>query len=244
MTARHAGRVAIVTGAAGGIGLGIARRLQADGARVVLWDQSFDRLKPGAVEAAMTQVVDVTDLARVEQAFAEVEDTLGPVDILVNNAGINGPVMPSWELPPETWAQILSVNLTGVWHGCRVAIPFMKARGYGRIVNTASMAAKDGVPFIAGYSAAKGGVVAMTKAIAKEIAQDGITINCIAPALTETELFSQMTQEHIDAMRAKIPMGRTCKISEAADLVSWIASEECSFTTGFTFDLSGGRATY
>lgn len=244
MAGRHEGRVAIVTGGAGGIGLGIAQRLRADGAKVVLWDLGFDRLLPGAVEAAMQQVVDVADLACVEQAFAEVEKTLGPVDILVNNAGINGPVMPSWELPPETWAQILSINLTGVWHGCRVAVPAMKARGYGRIVNSASMAAKEGVPFIAGYSAAKGGVVALTKAIAKEIAQDGITVNCIAPALTETALFRQMTPDHIAAMTAKIPMGRTCRVDEAADLVSWIASAECSFTTGFTFDLSGGRATY
>lgn len=244
MTKRHEGRTAIVTGAAGGIGLAIAQRLAADGAKVVIWDLDLSRLAPGALAPALTQTVDVSDLGGVEAAFAEVEARVGPVDILVNNAGINGPVMPSWEIPPETWAKLLAINLTGVWHGCRAAIPAMKSRGYGRIVNVASMAAKDGVPFIAGYSAAKGGVVAMSKAIAKEIAQDGITVNCIAPALTETELFKQMTDEHIAAMKAKIPMGRTARVGEIADMVSWIASEECSFTTGFTFDLSGGRATY
>jgi len=177
-------------------------------------------------------------------AFAATLAALGQVDILVNNAGINGPVAPSWEYPPEAWERVLAVNLSGVFHGCRAAIPHMRARRQGRIVNIASIAGKEGVQFIAGYSAAKGGVIALTKAIAKELAQDGVLVNCVAPAMVETGLQAQMTPEHVAASRAKIPMGRFLQVEEVAAMVAWIAGPECSFTTGFTFDLTGGRATY
>lgn len=233
-----------MTGGASGIGAGIAARLAADGARLVIWDIDLAPLPGSDLSPVAASTVDVSDPDAVAAAFAEAEATHGPVDILINNAGINGPVGPSWELSVDDWQRLIAVNLGGVWHGCRAALPAMTARGHGRIVNVASMAGKEGVPGIAGYSAAKGGVIALTKAIAKEVADSGVTVNAIAPALTETPLFRQMTGDHIAAMTAKIPMGRTAQVAEIADMVSWIAGEECSFTTGFTFDLSGGRATY
>jgi 2-dehydro-3-deoxy-L-rhamnonate dehydrogenase (NAD+) len=240
------GQTAIVTGAARGIGLGIARRLAGEGARVILWDldfSAFDREAAG-FEPLLTQAVDVSDRAAVERAFAGAVETAGSVEILVNNAGINGPVVPAWEYPPEAWDRVMAINLNGVFYGCRAAVPHMRERGYGRIVNVSSMAGKDGVQYISGYSAAKAGVIAFTKALAKELAADGVLANCIAPAMVETELFHEMTEEHIRASKAKIPMGRFLQIPEIAAMVAWIASPECSFTTGFVFDLSGGRATY
>ena len=233
-----------MTGGARGIGAGIAARLATEGARVIVWDVDLAPLSAAGFAPEAAAEVDVSDAAAVADAFRAAEAERGPVDILINNAGINGPVAPAWELAPEDWARLIGVNLSGTWHGCRVALPAMVARGRGRIVNIASMAGKEGVPFISGYSAAKGGVIALTKAMAKEVAESGVTVNCIAPALTETPLFAQMTPEHIAAMTAKIPMGRTARVGEVAALASWIASEECSFTTGFAFDLSGGRATY
>lgn len=240
------GRVAIVTGAAGGIGLGIARTLAGHGVKLILWDRNFSRFdvladKPSHLAC---RVVDVTDAADVAVAFEEAVSLAGSVDILINNAGINGPVRPLEDYPLEDWNRVVAVNLNGVFHGCRVAVPHMKARGYGRILNIASIAGKEGVQFIAAYSAAKAGVIAMSKALAKEIAASGVTVNCIAPAITETELFREMTEEHIIASKAKIPMGRFLQIGEIADMAAWIVSEECSFTSGFTFDLTGGRATY
>lgn len=241
-----AGQTAIITGAARGFGLGIARRLARDGVRVILWDRSFqdyDATAAGFTPLAM-QVVDVSSLAEVEAAFAEAVTTAGRIEILVNNAGINGPVLPVWDYPPETWDKVLAINLNGVFYGCRTAIPHMRANGYGRIVNISSMAGKDGGPFISAYSAAKGGVIAFTKAIAKELATDGVMVNAIAPAIAETDLMREMTPEHIAAMKAKIPMGRFLHIPEVGNLVSYIVGPDCSFTTGFTFDLSGGRTTY
>jgi NAD(P)-dependent dehydrogenase (short-subunit alcohol dehydrogenase family) len=188
--------------------------------------------------------VDVSSDTDTEAAFKATLDAFGAVDILVNNAGINGPVVPSWEYPVETWRQVIAVDLNSVFYCSRAAIPHMRERRYGRIINVASMAGKDGVQFISAYSAAKGGVIAFTKAIAKELASDGVMVNAIAPAMVETELQAQMTQEHIEASKAKIPMGRFLQTDEVAAMVSWIAGPECSFTTGFTFDLSGGRATY
>lgn len=240
------GQTAIVTGAARGIGLGIAQRLAAAGCRVVVWDVNiapFDAAASG-FEPLLVDAVDVTDLAAVERAFEKVVAKAGSVEILVNNAGINGPVMPSWEYTPADWKRVIDIDLTGVWHGLRTAIPHMRARKYGRIVTVASIAGKEGVPGIAPYSAAKAGVIGLTKAVAKEVVRDGITVNCIAPALTETELFREMTAEHIEAMKAKIPMGRPLQIPEIGAMVAWIASPDCSFTTGFAFDLTGGRATY
>ena len=168
----------------------------------------------------------------------------GRVDILVNNAGINGPVHPTWEYPPEAWDQVVAVDLTGVFHCCRAVVPTMRAAGYGRIVNVASIAGKEGGPGISAYAAAKGGVIAFTKSLAKELTPSNVLVNAIAPVITETDLFKEMTPEHITAMKAKIPMGRFLRIDEIAAMVAWIASPECSFTTGATFDFSGGRATY
>lgn len=240
------GRCAIVTGGARGIGLATARSLQEHGARVAIWDLSPDARDPrrSGFEPALAQAVDVASLPSVEAAFAETLSALGQVDILVNNAGINGPVAPCWEYPPEAWEQVLAVDLNSVFYTCRTAIPHMRERGYGRIVNVASIAGKEGVQFISGYSAAKGGVIAFTKAVAKELAQDGILINCVAPAMAETDLLSQMSETHIAASKAKIPMGRLLRVEEVGEMVAWIAGPGCSFTTGFTFDLTGGRATY
>lgn len=243
---RLQGQTAIVTGAARGIGLGIAKRLAEDGARVIVWDWNLDPFKAvdAGFEPLLLEKVDVSDLGSVERAFSRAVEKAGKIEILVNNAGINGPVMPSWEYSPADFKRVLDIDLTGVWHGMRAALPHMKANKYGRIVTVASIAGKEGVPGIAPYSAAKAGVIGLSKAIAKEVVQDGITVNCIAPALTETELFKEMTAEHIANMKAKIPMGRPLQIHEIGHMVAWIASPECSFTTGFVFDLTGGRATY
>jgi 3-oxoacyl-[acyl-carrier protein] reductase len=237
------GRAVIVTGGAGGIGRAIAGRLADHGVRVIIWDRNPDAFDNG-FDALAVEAVDVSDADAVTQGFARAAGLAGGIDIMVNNAGINGPVKPAWELDPETWAQVLAVNLNGVFYGCRAAAPHMRERGYGRILNIASMAGKDGVPFISAYSAAKAGVIGFSKAIAKELADSGVTVNCIAPAMAETGLHAQMTPEHIASMKAKIPMGRFLQMPEIADMAAWIVSEECSFTTGFTFDLSGGRSTY
>ncbi|MFF7707867.1 SDR family oxidoreductase [Pseudomonas sp. NPDC007930] len=239
------GQTAIVTGGMRGIGLGIAKRLHAAGARIVIWDLAVDSWAADAgFEPVLRQAVNVASLASVQAAFKEAVEQLGQVHILVNNAGINGPVIPCWEYPPEAWDQVLAVDLNGVFYGCRTVIPHMREHGYGRIVNVASMAGKDGVQYISAYSAAKAGVIAFTKAAAKELAQDGVLLNCVAPAMAETALMAEMTPEHITASKAKIPMGRFLQIEEIANMVTWIAGPECSFTTGFVFDLSGGRATY
>ncbi|MFP5424607.1 SDR family NAD(P)-dependent oxidoreductase [Pseudomonas urmiensis] len=240
------GQAAIITGGMRGIGLAIARRLHAAGARIVIWDlavEGWDSVENG-FEPALRQAVDVSSLSSVQAAFAEVLERLGQVDILVNNAGINGPVVPSWEYPADAWDKVIAIDLNGVFYCCRTAIAHMRERGYGRIVNIASMAGKEGVQYISAYSAAKAGVIAFTKAAAKELAQDGVLLNCVAPAMVETPLMAEMTQAHIDASKAKIPMGRFLKAEEIANMVTWIAGPECSFTTGFVFDLSGGRATY
>jgi 3-oxoacyl-[acyl-carrier protein] reductase len=237
---------AIVTGGARGIGLGIARELAGRGYRVVLWDRdfsSFNQDRAGFKPAALTRV-DVTDLGAVERAFAEALAAAGPIDILVNNAGINGPVAKTWEYPVEAWHEVLAVDLTSVFYCSRAAVTHMRARGYGRIVNIASMAGKEGNQELCAYAAAKAGVIGFTKSLARELTDTNVLVNAVAPALTETELFQQMTPEHIARAKARIPMGRTVQVSEVAALVGWITSPECSFTTGFVFDISGGRATY
>ncbi|WP_396333862.1 SDR family NAD(P)-dependent oxidoreductase [Burkholderia anthina] len=240
------GKVAIVTGGARGIGLGIARQLKADGARVVVWDLDVGDCDASQLGFAPDHVeaVDVSSYDAVARAFDATVAALGHVDILVNNAGINGPVSPSWEYPVDMWQRVLAVDLNSVFYTCRVAVPHMRKRGGGRILNVASIAGKEGVQFISAYSAAKAGVIAFTKAAAKELAHDNVLINCIAPAMVETELFREMSDEHIVASKAKIPMGRFLQIDEVGRMVSWVVSPACSFTTGFTFDLTGGRATY
>jgi 2-dehydro-3-deoxy-L-rhamnonate dehydrogenase (NAD+) len=229
-----------------GLGLGIARRLHERGAKIAIWDRetpAWDEAEKG-FSAELVVKTDVSDVRSVERAFSETMNRLGRVDILVNNAGINGPVLPTWDYPVEDWEKVITIDLNGVFFCTRSVLAHMRARKSGRIINVASIAGKEGVPGISAYSAAKGGVIAFTKALAKELALDGVLVNCIAPALVETDLFAEMTPEHIAAMRAKIPMGRLLQIEEVARMVSWIAGPECTFTTGFAFDLTGGRATY
>ena len=240
------GQVAVVTGGARGIGLGIAQRLAREGAQIVIWDRepdAFDHASAGFSPVSLLQV-DVADLASVEAGHAQTLRMTGHVDILVNNAGVNGPVAPAWEYPIEAWHQVIGVDLTGVFYCCRVVIPSMRTAGYGRIVNVASIAGKEPSPHIAAYGAAKAGVISLTKSLARELLNSGVLVNAIAPVITETELFKEMTQAHIDASKAKIPMGRFLTVEEIGAMVAWIASPECSFCTGFVFDISGGRAVY
>ena len=240
------GQVAIVTGGARGIGRGIAARLAREGAAVVIWDRdssAFDAEAAGFDPAAI-EAVDVANLASCTRAFEATIARTRRLDILVNNAGVSGPVLPVWEYPPDEWDRVLAVDLTGVFHCCRVAVPAMRAARYGRIVNVSSITGKEGMPGIAAYASAKAAVIGFTKSLGQELVGSGVLVNCIAPVITETDLFKEMTPEHIAAAKARIPMGRFLTIDEIAAMVAWIASPECSFCTGATFDLSGGRGTY
>ena len=240
-----AGQAAIVTGGARGIGHGIAERLAEEGCKVVVWDRDLAPLAgAGNFKPALAQQVDVTRLDSVESAFKAAADRLGDIQILVNNAGINGPVVKHWDYPPDAWDRVLAVNLTGVFYCSRAVVPHMRARGYGRIVTVASIAGKEGNGNICAYSASKAGVIGLCKSMAKDLIGSGVLVNAIAPVMTETDLFKEMTQEHIDYCRGLIPMGRFLQIGELAAMVAWVASPDCSFTTGAVFDLSGGRATY
>ena len=241
------GQAAIVTGGARGIGLAIAQRLSRDGAAVALWDLDTEAVEAAAGAlgpGARAITVDVTEYGAIEAALAATEAALGPVSILCNNAGIAGPNLTTWDYPLEDWHRVIALDLNAVFYGCKAAVPGMTARGYGRIVNTASIAGKEGNPNAPAYSAAKAGVIALTKSLGKETAGTGVLVNCIAPAAVETDIFSQMTAEHIEMMRSKIPMGRFGTVAEVANMVAWLCSSECSFQTGATFDVSGGRATY
>ena len=238
------GQVAIVTGAARGIGLGIAKLIAERGAKVVVWDRDVAPLQGSGLTPALAQTVDVADYKSVEAAFNAAVKQFGKVDILVNNAGINGPIKPTWEYPLEDWDKVVAIDMTAVFYACRLAARHMRDNKYGRIVTVASIAGKEGVPNISTYSAAKAGVIGFSKALAKELCDAGVTVNCIAPAMTETPLLDGMTDEHIRNMKAKIPMGRFVQVDEVAELAAWIASPACSFTTGFVFDITGGRATY
>ncbi len=243
------GQRAAVTGAAEGIGRAIAERLLASGAAVALWDLNPDRL--GETRDALAArgsvhgvTVDVTDAASVEAAVADTEAALGGIDVLVNNAGIAGPNAVTWEYPLDDWRQVMAVDLNGVFHCCRAVLPGMIERNYGRVVNIASIAGKEGNPNASAYSAAKAGVIALTKSLGKELAGYDIAVNCVTPAAARTRIFDQITQQHIDYMLSKIPRGRFVTVEEVAGLVAWLASRECSFSTGAVFDISGGRATY
>lgn len=242
-------RHAIVTGGAQGIGLSIARRFLASGASVTLWDHDRELLaatvreldEGGTVDGV---TADVTDDDAVIKAAASTAEKFGKIDILVANAGISGPNLKAWEYPVETWKQIIDVDLNGVFLCCRAVVPFMLQQKYGRIVNVSSIAGKEGNPNACAYSAAKAGVIALTKSLGKELADRNIAVNCITPAAARTRIFDQMSQEHLDYMLSKIPRGRFLELDEVAAMVAWLVSEENSFTTGAVFDLSGGRATY
>ncbi len=242
-------RVAVVTGGAQGIGLAIAERLLRSGAQLVLWDVDAERLvaaqqQLGALGRVRGDVVELTDDAAVAAAVQRVEDGEGRLDILVNNAGITGGNASTWELAPEVWRRVVEVNLVAPYLTCRHAVPRMLARGYGRIVNIASVAGKEGNPNASHYSASKAGLIALTKSLAKETATRGVLVNAVAPAVAKTAMFEQMTEAHINYMLGKIPMGRFLEVQEIAALVAWLASEECSFSTGAVFDITGGRSTY
>ena len=223
-----AGRNAVVTGGMQGIGAAIVKRLKASGANVTVWDLDGDPR------------VDVSDAASIQKALAGVQK----VDVLVNNAGIAGMNKPTVDYPIEEWERVLKINLSGPFLCCRAVAPLMVKGGYGRIVNIASIAGKEGNPNAVAYSASKAGVISLTKSLGKELAQTGVLVNCVTPAAAKTAIFDQMTREHIDYMLSKIPMNRFVNVDEVASLVCWLASEDCSFSTGGVFDISGGRATY
>jgi 3-oxoacyl-[acyl-carrier protein] reductase len=223
-----AGCSAVVTGGAQGIGAAIAKRLQASGAKVVVWDLDG------------SPKVDVTNPAQIENAL----QNLGKIDVLVNNAGIAGLNTPTIDYPIEEWERVLRINLTSQFLCCRAVAPRMVKAGYGRIVNIASIAGKEGNPNAVAYSASKAGVISLTKSLGKELAQTGVLVNCVTPAAAKTAIFEQMTESHIQYMLSKIPMNRFVEVDEIAALVCWLASEDCSFSTGGVFDISGGRATY
>lgn len=240
------GRVAIVTGGARGIGLAVAERLLADGARVALWDADAAALEIAArrLDGVLTSPVDVTDPASVEAARDAVTDRFGGFDIVVNSAGIAGPTVPTLDYPLDHWRRVVDVNLTGTFLVCKLLAPTMVGRDWGRIVNIASLAGKEGTPNAAAYSASKAGVIAFTKSLAKELAATGVLVNSVAPAALDTEMVKNMSPEHVRIMVSKSPLGRLGTAEECAALVAWLCSPECSFSTGAAFDLSGGRAVY
>ncbi|HEY0550282.1 MAG TPA: SDR family NAD(P)-dependent oxidoreductase [Verrucomicrobiae bacterium] len=243
------GKNAVVTGGARGIGFAIAQRLLVSGAACSLWDRDAEALGSAAKALAdsggvHTATVDLAQIDSVKAAADSTFEAFSRVDILVNNAGITGGNKKTWEFTPDEWQQVLQVNLFGVFLCCRAIVPKMIEQGYGRIVNIASIAGKEGNPNASHYSASKAGAIALTKSLAKETARSGVIVNCIAPAVIETDMLKQMSQEHIDYMLSKIPMGRFGLKEEAAAMVAWLCSADCSFSTGAVFDLSGGRATY
>lgn len=242
-----AGRGAIVTGGASGIGLAIAQRLAASGANVAIWDMAADLDAKAKSLGAGKHVgirVDVTKIAEVEAAMKASIAALGKVDAMVNSAGVAGKNSTVAEYPIEEWLRVCDINLNGVFYCCRTVAPHMVANNYGRIVNIASIAGKEGNPNASAYSASKAGVIGLTKSLGKELAKNNITVNCVTPAAVRTPIFDQVEQYHIDYMLSKIPMGRFGEVAEIAAMVAWMCTEDCSFTTGGVFDLSGGRGTY
>lgn len=244
---RFEGRRAIVTGGASGIGLAVAARLASEGAQVVIWDLSADAMAAAQekIEGKVLSVcLDITDPDAVDAACRESRSAMGGIDILVASAGITGPNATTWEYPVDAWRRVIDVNLNGLFYCNRAVVPAMLEGGYGRIVNIASIAGKEGNPNAPAYSASKAAVIGLTKSLGKELAKNNITVNCVTPAAVRTPIFDQMTQAHVDYMLSKIPMGRFGEVGEVASLICWLASEECSFSTGGVFDVSGGRATY
>ncbi len=240
-------RVAVVTGAASGIGAAVATRLARDGFSVAVADLDLARAEQASAPlpgGAFAVQVDVAREASVRQMVEMVLGRAGRIDALVNNAGIAGQSARCWELPDGEWEKVLGIDLNGVFYGCRAVLPHMLERGSGRIVNVASIAGKEGNPNAVPYSAAKAGVIGLTKAIAKEVATQGVLVNCVTPAVIETPILAQVSQAHVDYMVSRIPMARTGRPDEVAALISWLCSDECSFSTGAVFDISGGRATY
>jgi NAD(P)-dependent dehydrogenase (short-subunit alcohol dehydrogenase family) len=243
------GRVAVVTGGAQGIGYAAAERMLQSGASVALWDIDAALLQKAENELAKlgkvsTSIVELTLEADVGAATQDAIKAHGKIDILLNNAGITGGNGPTWQLSPEVWRQVIDVNLVGPFLTCRAVVPHMIEKGYGRIVNVASVAGKEGNPNASHYSASKAGLIALTKSLGKELATKGVLVNAVSPAAAKTAIFNSMTQQHIDFMLSKIPMARFLEVTEAAAMIAWLASEDCSFSTGAVFDLSGGRATY
>lgn len=243
------GKRGVVTGGAQGIGRAVVERLLRSGASVAIWDRDAALAQKAASElGSLGRVVplsvELTDWKAVEAAAEESSAALGGIDLLVNNAGIAGPNAPLHEYPVQAWREVVDIDLNGVFYCCRAVVPLMKQQGYGRVVNVASVAGKEGNPNAAAYSAAKAGVIALTKSLGKELAGQDIAVNCITPAAAKTAIFDQMTQTHIDYMLSKIPRGRFVAVDEIAAMVAWLLSAENSFTTGAVFDLSGGRATY
>jgi 3-oxoacyl-[acyl-carrier protein] reductase len=243
------GRVAVITGGARGIGYAAAERMLASGASVSLWDMDAAKLAQaaqalGGLGTVSAEVVELTDAASVAAAAAAVAERHGGIDILVNNAGITGGNAPLWELSPEVWRRVVDVNLVGPFLTCHAIVPIMLKKGYGRIVNIASIAGKEGNPNASHYSASKAGLIGLTKSLGKELAQSGILVNAVTPAAAKTEIFDQMSEAHIAFMLSKIPMNRFLQVEEVAAMIAWLASGDCSFSTGAVFDISGGRAVY
>ncbi len=242
-----AGRHAVITGGAVGLGFAIAQRVLASGGTVTLWDRdaaALQRAKSELGTGVNAVVVNVADHSSVVSAVAQTVTIIPAIDALVNSAGITGPIAKVWDYPPQDWQQVMDVNLNGLFYCCREVVPHMRARNYGRIVNIASVAGKDGNPNASAYSASKAAVMALTKSLGKELADTGVRVNCVTPAAVKTAIFDQMSPEHIAFMLSKIPMGRFGTSEEVAAMVAWLCTEDCSFSTGAVFDLSGGRSTY
>ena len=241
-------RVAIVTGGAQGFGLAISERFVQSGAKVIIWDVDKEAtetaLKKINSKNCIYQIVDVTNFEEIKKNLIDIESNYGKIDIFINNAGITGMNTTVAEYPLEEWNKVIDLNLNAVFYCCKAVVPFMIKNNYGRIVNIASIAGKEGNPNASAYSTSKAGVIGLTKSLGKELALKNIAVNCVTPAAAKTRIFDQMTQEHIDYMLSKIPRNRFAKVDELASLVCWLASEENSFTTAAVFDLSGGRATY
>jgi NAD(P)-dependent dehydrogenase (short-subunit alcohol dehydrogenase family) len=243
---RFAGRTAVITGGASGAGKAVAARLVAEGARVALWDRNAGGLAQAQAEigVASIHVVDVSDPESVRSAADASHAALSQIDLLVCSAGITGATAPVHDFPIDSWKTVIDVNLNGVFYTCRAIVPFMLANGYGRIVNVASVAGKEGNPNASAYSASKAGVIGFTKSLAKELATRGVLVNAVTPAVFATPLLQQMPQSQIDFMKSKIPMNRLGEVPEVVSMICWLLSEECSFSTGAVFDISGGRTTY